>query len=329
MHLKPLFIFLLALLFNQANCQIHQTYQQEGSVDYIDVSENGEYIASCDNNKDFRVKLIAFETGKIIKYFSGHHSGLSRVCISNKGKLIAAGSWDGEIIVWDIESGKIISKLIGHKKVVISIQFSKDETKVLSSSKDQTVKLWDISSSQTIKSFSTKSKRNSYANFSSDEKNIINGRGASNKKKDLGLLIWNVESGDMKSIQLEDQKNLHSASYSPNGKYIVCTNDLNYKCILLDANTFKVIRIFKGHTFWVYDFKFSPNMKYLFSCSHDKTIKIWNIENGKLEHTFIGHSKPIVSIDFGDNFKKLASSSVDKTIKIWNIPERLKLTNQH
>jgi WD40 repeat protein len=58
----------------------------------------------------------------------------------------------------------------------------------------------------------------------------------------------------------------------------------------------------------------------LFSCSADKTIKIWNLSTRKLEDTLRGHQGKVCSIVITGGL--LVSGSEDKTIKIWNLLSR-------
>ncbi len=55
------------------------------------------------------------------------------------------------------------------------------------------------------------------------------------------------------------------------------------------------------------------------SASGDKTIKIWDIKNGKCKQTLIGHDDQVLSLNFSNDGRLLASGSNDKSIKIWNM----------
>ncbi|BAY04659.1 hypothetical protein MMC39_10685 [Anabaena sp. CCAP 1446/1C] len=76
--------------------------------------------------------------------------------------------------------------------------------------------------------------------------------------------------------------------------------------------------VLKGHNKAVYSVVFGSDSKTLASGSYDKTVKLWNVENGILINTFIGHTKPVLSLAFIPNTHTLVSGSADATIRIWN-----------
>ena len=68
----------------------------------------------------------------------------------------------------------------------------------------------------------------------------------------------------------------------------------------------------------VTDICFSPNEKYIVSC-YDKTLKIWELETGKLVKSLQGHEDEINSVKFSPNGECIISGSSDKKVKIWNM----------
>jgi COMPASS component SWD3 len=65
--------------------------------------------------------------------------------------------------------------------------------------------------------------------------------------------------------------------------------------------------------------KFSPDGKRIASCSADATIKIWDAETGRLEHTLEGHMAGISCIAWSPDSTILASGSDDKLIRLWDV----------
>lgn len=74
------------------------------------------------------------------------------------------------------------------------------------------------------------------------------------------------------------------------------------------------VKKFIGHTDGVLTLKY--DFKYLFTGSYDTTVKIWDIESGKLIRNLESHTKAVQSLVFDD--QKLITGSLDSTIKVWN-----------
>jgi hypothetical protein len=76
---------------------------------------------------------------------SGHTDEVNSVAFSPDGRLLASGSADYTIKLWDVASGSLVRTLTGHTDYVLSVAFSPDGRLLASGSDDKTIKLWDIS----------------------------------------------------------------------------------------------------------------------------------------------------------------------------------------
>ncbi len=74
----------------------------------------------------------------------GHTSNVSSVSFSPDGTLIASGSSDDTIRLWDASTGEELHSLKGHTLGVNSVSFSPDGTRIASGSSDDTIRLWDV-----------------------------------------------------------------------------------------------------------------------------------------------------------------------------------------
>ena len=76
--------------------------------------------------------------------FLGHADAVNSVAFSADGKLLASGSWDKTVQLWDTARGTAKQMLTGHTDVVTSVTFSRDGKTLASGSADGTVLLWRI-----------------------------------------------------------------------------------------------------------------------------------------------------------------------------------------
>jgi WD40 repeat protein len=77
-----------------------------------------------------------------------------------------------------------------------------------------------------------------------------------------------------------------------------------------------------GHTKTVNSVAFHPNGNLLVSGSADLSVRLWDVESGKLVHTFAGNSAAINAVAFHPGGKLVAAGSDDFHVWIWDVEER-------
>ncbi len=75
----------------------------------------------------------------------------------------------------------------------------------------------------------------------------------------------------------------------------------------------------RGHKNGIKGVAYSRNGRVIATCSHDKTVKLWDAVNGREIRTLSGHSDSVLGAAFSPDGRHLATASHDRTIIIWNL----------
>ncbi|MFN0216593.1 MAG: WD40 repeat domain-containing protein [Saprospiraceae bacterium] len=78
------------------------------------------------------------------KVLLAHTEGVYSVAFSPDAKLLASGSSDKTVKLWQMPKGKLEKSLKGHASDVRAVSFSPDGKLLASASEDGTVKLWQM-----------------------------------------------------------------------------------------------------------------------------------------------------------------------------------------
>jgi WD40 repeat protein len=243
----------------------------------------------------------------------GHASDVNSVAFSPNGQILASGSDDKAIKLWDVATGKETYTFKGHFGWIWAIAFNPDDKTLASGSADKTIKLWNLATTEEIRTLKGHTDGVATVAFSPDGKTLASG------SLDKTIKLWNLETGKQIRTLSGHSQAVAALAFSPDGQTLASGSwDKTIK--LWNVATGKQIRTLEGHAGLILSVAFSPDGTALASGSKDKTVKLWNLATGETIRTLRQHSDKVNSVAYGKTADStiLATGSSDNTIKLWN-----------
>ena len=264
--------------------------------------------------------------GRVIAELEEHTGKVTAVAYSADGAILALGSNNGTVRLWEVETGRLRAILSGGMGTVTDVKFSPyGATAVtLSTAQGQTggtvIKLWNVESGLTV---ATPDERV----FSAD--NIAfspSGKILALPSRDNTISLWNTDRGLKIAALVGHTDEVYAMAFSPDETKLASAGLKERTVRLWEVETGKIIAVLP-HMWHVFDVAFSPDGAILASGgSGDVSLRLWDGKTGSPITSLPGHGGTVRKIVFAADGGTLASCSDDGTVLLWSVPALLEST---
>lgn len=256
-----------------------------------------------------------------VKVLRGHTDGV--MCLQASDNMLATGSYDSTIRIWDLETFEPIKVLTGHTRGVTALQF--DSGKLISASMDGTLRIWNYRLQQPECVSTLRDHTDAVLSLHFDGKLLASG------SADTTVRVWDYEKKECKVFR--GHKDWVNAVRITGGKWLFTGSD-DTTINLWDIESGDLVATFAGHVGQVQCIIPVPNTmvasesseeergssglpEYILSSALDNTIKLWHVPTRTCKKTLFGHVEGVWNIAVDS--LRLISGSHDRLVKVWDV----------
>jgi WD40 repeat protein len=312
------------------------------AVNALALSADGNQVVSASADKSVRLANTA--NGQLIREFKGA-AGVESVALPPNGALLAAGTADQRLLVWQTKDGQALANVA---QAVTGLAFHPGSNQLLTGDRGGTLKLWTMPPNP--ERILTHPDAVRAAVVSADNKRLFTG------SADKIVRVWNL--ADLK--QPERQFTGHSAAVnavavSGNGQTLASAGDdatirfwnqangqqaallgahagpvtslaINNSSQILSASTDGSVKLWQvpapagnllAHPGQVTSAVLSSDGARLVTGCGDKLVRLWNLATGQVERPFTGPTLGVLCVALNAAGTQVAAGSADKTLFLW------------
>ncbi|MDE3090018.1 MAG: WD40 repeat domain-containing protein [Chloroflexota bacterium] len=231
----------------------------------------------------------------LLHKLTGHKDSISSIVFSPDSTLLASGSNDKTVRLWQVSDGTLARRLVGFLYEPFGIAFSQDG-KLLAGGQIGRAYLWSAPDGKLLRTMTIPYQPPTPVPFS--------------------------PSGPTPAPPPPPPGPVQSVTFSSDGSLLATAASQGDKSIQLwRVSDGRLMRTLRGHTDSVQSVAFSPDGSLLASGAKDKSMRVWRVSDGKLLHTLTGHIEAVGKVLFSPDGTLLASAAEDNTVRLWRISD--------
>ena len=211
--------------------------------------------------------MVEKANSEIIFEIPNPQANLCSAAFSMDGNILAIGSFDSSIYLYNLPDGELKYKLMGHRMPACYMQFSPNSELLASASSDRTIITWNVHNGEKLNQMDSDLFHENFLTFSPDSQILAASAGN-------GIILWNTNKwNEIGGFQDKKINSYGVILFSEDGENIIAQplqgKKLSNEILVIDANTLVEQR----------NIQLDPNSN-LFSSSTKSTFQIIDPNQG-------------------------------------------------
>jgi WD40 repeat protein len=242
----------------------------------------------------------------------GHSGKVLSVDFSPDGRLLASGSTDNTLRLWNVRQSTLLRTMLGHPFPILSLSFSPNNQLIATGSDDGIVRIWQVSNGSLLHSLQGHAGWVNKVVFSPDGKSL------SSASDDYTVRQWRVSDGRLNRVIDEGMGRVLDLIYSPSGQALAwCESNGAMRVWQIgDGKWLQVLNLADQRANTI---AYSPEGALLAAGLENGTILIWRTSDWSATEISSAHQGSIETLSFSPNGAFLATGGADGEIKLWKI----------
>ncbi|XP_031265201.1 periodic tryptophan protein 2 [Pistacia vera] len=281
-------------------------------------------LTACDYHKGLDMLVVGFSNGVFGLYQMPDFVCIHLLSISREKITTAVfnelGNWLtfgcaklGQLLVWEWRSESYILKQQGHYFDVNCLAYSPDSQLLATGADDNKVKVWTVSSGFCFVTFTEHTNAVTALHFMANNHCLLSA------SLDGTVRAWDLfRYRNFRTFTTPSSRQFVSLAADQSGE-VICAGTLDsFEIFVWSMKTGRLLDILSGHEGPVHGLAFSPTNAVLASSSWDKTVRLWDVFEGKGSVESFPHTHDVLTVVYRPDGRQLACSTLDGLIHFWD-----------
>ncbi|HEY1515221.1 MAG TPA: WD40 repeat domain-containing protein [Solirubrobacteraceae bacterium] len=258
------------------------------------------------------------ETQSMAADLEGGTGAVNSVAFDPRGGLIASGTTDEAVVLWNLSNGRRRT-LYGRHGAVESVAFSPTGATLASSSGDGAIVLWNVDAGHPVRTLRSSDGAVYDVAYSRQ------GSTLASASADGVVTLWDTTTGQRLKTFRGPAVPANAVAFSPDGRTLASAA-ADGSVVLWDVASGARLHVLRGHAGEVNALDFSPDGGTIVTGNGNGWLALWDAGNGAYlgaVHPAAGSSPAVTSVAFSSDGTAVASGSKDGSVRVWNASGQL------